>query len=199
MVMFLLAAFVTRDHLCPVPSMRRVRMSFIELQESCGRGHEHLSARLEVGDVCVYQTGTWMVDWVPVGPGLSPRLLLARVDVVQIDWTTDCEHGRIIGTPISSVEGNNVYINPSEEFGAVQVSIRIAFRSFRAHKPSQHSLLTPSLLVQFGPEQLVARVQAEWIDDLSANLLAPLPSSLRANLPEPEWLPVEASEMRVSD
>jgi hypothetical protein len=59
----------------------------LELQQDCGRGQEHLSARLEQGDVCVYQVGSWMVDWVEVGPGELPRLLLARTDIVQINWT----------------------------------------------------------------------------------------------------------------
>ncbi|KAL3924423.1 MAG: hypothetical protein SGPRY_003921 [Prymnesium sp.] len=79
--------------------------------------------RLEVGDICVYQVGSWMVDWVTVGPGLPPRLLLARVDVLQINWTTDCEHGRVIGTPINSVFGDELHIEKGDAFGGIEVRI----------------------------------------------------------------------------
>mmetsp|Transcript_51626 Transcript_51626/g.85626 ORF Transcript_51626/g.85626 Transcript_51626/m.85626 type:complete len:177 (+) Transcript_51626:2-532(+) len=135
----------------------------IELQKDCGRGQEHLSARLVEGDVCVYQMGTWMVDWTPVGPGSPPRLLLARVDCLQINWTTDCEHGRVIGTAINSLDGDTLHIDESEEFAGIE----------------------------FGPEQLVARVPAEWTGDHLGTLLAPLPCKLPAMLTEPEMLQVE--------
>ena len=87
-----------------------ISASAVDLQRDCGRGQEHLSARLEEGDVCVYQVGTWMVDNVPVGPGDPPRLLLARVDCLQINWTTDCEHGRILATAVSTL----THSHPSE-------------------------------------------------------------------------------------
>jgi len=65
--------------------LRAVVASAVELQSECGRGQQHLSARLEEGDVCVYQVGTWLVDWVPVGPGDAPRLLLAKVECLQVN------------------------------------------------------------------------------------------------------------------
>ena len=136
----------------------------IELQQDCGRGQEHLSARLTEGDVCVYQVGTWMVDNVLVGSGDPARFLLARVDVLQINWTTDCEHGRIIGTACQLDGEAGVHIDEDTEYAGIE----------------------------FGPEQLVARGPAEWIDEYSAELLSPLPSTLPAHLPEPEMLPVRA-------
>ena len=36
--------------------------------------------------------------------------------------------------------------------------------------------------VEFGPEQLIARVPATWIDDFSGRLVASLPSTLPASL-----------------
>lgn len=40
--------------------MRRSRLG-------AGRGHEHISARLEEGDLVLYQAGSWLVDNVLVG------------------------------------------------------------------------------------------------------------------------------------
>ena len=142
---------------------RHVFASAVELQQDCGRGQEHLSARLDEGDVCVYQVGTWMVDAVTVGSGKPPRLLCVRCDVIQINWTTDMEHGRIIATPISRIEGSSVHVDEDEEFAGVE----------------------------FGPEQLVARVPADWADDYLGTLGAPLPSMLPAALLEAQDLPVE--------
>ena len=113
--------------------------------------------------MCVYQTGSWMVDWVVVGPGDPPRLLLARVDCLQINWTTDCEHGRIIGTAITSHNGNDLNVDEAVEYAGIE----------------------------FGPEQLVARVPAAWANDFQGTLLAPLPAVLPASLPDSIILPVE--------
>lgn len=137
--------------------------SVIDLQSDCGRGQEHLSARLVEGDVCVYQVGTWLVDWVSVGPGEPPRLLLARVDCLQINWTTDCEHGRILATAVSARDGNALHIDEDVEYAGIE----------------------------FGPEQLIARVPVAWTDEYTGTLLAPLPDMLAASLPEEEELVVE--------
>ena len=140
-----------------------ISASAVDLQRDCGRGQEHLSARLEEGDICVYQVGTWMVDNVPVGPGDPPRLLLARVDCLQINWTTDCEHGRILATAVSTREGDALRIDEDVEFAGIE----------------------------FGPEQLIARVPVAWADEYAGTLLAPLPDMLAASLPEEEDLEVE--------
>ena len=142
-----------------------ISASAIDLQSDCGRGQEHLSARLEDGDVCVYQVGTWMVDWISVGPGDPPRLLLARVDCLQINWTTDCEHGRILATPVSTRDGDALRIDEDVEYAGIE----------------------------FGPEQLIARVPVAWADEYAGTLLAPLPDMLAASLPEEEDLVVETA------
>jgi hypothetical protein len=126
----------------------------IELQRDCGRGLAHLTARLVEGDVCVYQVGTWHVDWSEVGSGTPPRLLLVRADCLQLNWTNDHEHGRIIATAINSIDGSSVHIDEDEPYAAVE----------------------------FGPEQLVARAPAAWADDFDGTLLAPLPATLPASL-----------------
>jgi len=136
----------------------------IELQKDCGRGLDHLSARVQEGDVCVYQVGTWHVDWSEVGSGQPPRLLLVRVDVLQLNWVGGHEHGRLIATAINAVDGERVRVNENEEYAAVE----------------------------FGPEQLIARVPAAWDDDYTGTLLATLPSTLPASLATgEEELPVE--------
>jgi len=80
-----------------------------------------------------------------------------------VNWTTDCEHGRIIATAISSRDGNALRIDESEEHGGVE----------------------------FGPEQLVARAPCEWADDLEGHLLACLPERLAASLLEATQLVIE--------
>ena len=141
----------------------------VELQRDCGRGLAHLSARLKEGDLCVYQVGTWHVDYTPVGSGNPPRLLLARVDVLQLNFAGDHEHGRILGTAISSIEGSALHVREDEPFGAVE----------------------------FGPEQLIARLPARWASDFEGSLLDArdtLPATLPASLADEEdgkLLPVE--------
>ncbi|GMH75668.1 hypothetical protein TL16_g06834 [Triparma laevis f. inornata] len=152
--------FSTLKNLIPPTSA-----SVVDLQSDCGRGQEHLSARLEEGDVCVYQVGTWMVDSVSVGPGEPPRLLLARVDCLQINWTTDCEHGRILATPVSTRQGDALHIDKDVEYAGVE----------------------------FGPDQLIARLPVAWADEYAGTLLAPLPEMLPASLLEKEELIVETA------
>ena len=154
---------VPRQRLAWQQRWRTILASAMELQRDCGRGQEHLSARLQEGDACVYQIGSWMVDWVMVGPGDTPRLLLARVDCLQINWTTDCEHGRILATPVSALDGNVLRIDEDVEYAGIE----------------------------FGPEQLVARVPVEWASEYEGTLLAPLPATLAASLPEEDELVVE--------
>ena len=159
-------AFATNHRLTAAPQYGRVVapcMNAIELQRDCGRGLEHLSARLVEGDVCVYQVGTWMVDWSPVGSGTPARLLLVRVDCLQLNWTMLNEHGRILATAINGWQGDEVRIDEGEEYAGVE----------------------------FGPEQLVARVPAAWDDDFVGRLLADLPAELPASLVEETRLPVE--------
>ena len=106
----------------------------------------------------MYQVGTWQVDWSPAGPGNPPRLLLVRVDCLQLNWTHDHEHGLITATAISEVDGTAVRIDEDEPYGAVA----------------------------FAPEQLVARVPAEWDGDHVGVLLAPLHEVHQIQL-TPSW------------
>ena len=92
-----------------------------------GRGQAHLSTRLEEGDWVLYQTGTWMVDSVLVGPGDPPRLKCAMVDCVQVKCTQTCEHGVVHAFDAEVVDGAIVCHEGAEE-------------------------------IDFGPEQLVARI-----------------------------------------
>ena len=138
----------------------------VELQKDCGRGLEHLSARLQEGtDLMVYQIGTWHVDHTEVGSGAPPRLLLARVDILQLNFAGDHEHGRIIGTAISAVDGSALTVNEDEEYGGVEC----------------------------GPEQLIARIPAQWESDYCGELLAQIPATLPASLAGDDGtlLPVE--------
>ena len=104
-----------------------------------GRGDRHLSATLDEGDLVVYQTGTWTVDDVEVGDGTEPVRCLAIVDNLQVVWTHNCEHGVIRGLAVE-VESSSQ-------------------RSRRA------ILADPLDNVEFGPEQLVARIPVAWEDE----------------------------------
>ena len=114
----------------------------IELQSDeskYGRGEMHLSAVLDIGDIVVYQTGTWMVDGVEVGDGGPPTFCYGLVETIQLVWTHNCEHGVIRALPLK-LEGDKVLALEDEE------------------------------CIEFGPEQLIAKLPLEWDEDLqSAN------------------------------
>jgi hypothetical protein len=129
------------------------------LQEDFGRGQHHLSTLLEEGDVVAYQVGTWLVDNVEVGPGTPPRCLFCRVDYLQLNWSHNCEHGVIGGTRLLLDGGGD---------------------------PSCVMALDESKEVSFGPEQLLARLPAEWSADAgTATLRCPMPGSLQHLLLSP--------------
>mmetsp|Transcript_35215 Transcript_35215/g.112561 ORF Transcript_35215/g.112561 Transcript_35215/m.112561 type:complete len:354 (-) Transcript_35215:35-1096(-) len=129
------------------------------LQEDFGRGQHHLSTLLEEGNVVAYQVGTWLVDNVEVGPGTPPRCLFCRVDYLQLNWSHNCEHGVIGGTRLLLDGGGD---------------------------PSCVMALDESKEVSFGPEQLLARLPAEWSADAgTATLRCPMPGSLQHLLLSP--------------
>ena len=145
----------------------------IELQhDSYGRGNQHLSYDLEEGDVVAYQTGTWLVDSVEVGDGSPAKLNFARVDVVQINWTHNCEHGMVHGTALHLAEGRNCLDldESNDEDGQIQ----------------------------FGPEQLIGRFPCTWTGS-SALMDLPLPpeDSLLVGV-DYEPSPVVATQPRAS-
>ena len=97
-----------------------------------GRGEMHLSAVLDTGDIVVYQTGTWYVDGVEVGDGGPPKFHYGLVETIQLVWTHNCEHGVIRALPLKLAENGNQLVLESEE------------------------------CIEFGPEQLVAKLPLEW-------------------------------------
>ena len=100
-----------------------------------GRGDFHLSAALNEGDVVVYQTGTWLVDGVEVGDGTPPTFKYARIDTIQIVWTHNCEHGQLRGIQLNLVQDDDTYKFVESD---------------------------PMIDIEFGPEQLLARVPVSW-------------------------------------
>ena len=93
-----------------------------------GRGVDHLSAQLAEGDLVLYQVGSWTVDGVAIGDG-EPELAYAVVDTLQLVFTHNCEHGWIYGSALERDDSDGSLRPPDGD----------AF-------------------VQFGPEQLLARL-----------------------------------------
>lgn len=126
----------------------------IVYQRDCGRGEQHLSASISEGNLVVYQGGTWLVDSVQVGDGSDPYFGYTLIDSIQVVWTHNCEHGVLRGVQIE-LDGD------------------------------QHAkLVEPVLEVQFGPEQLIAKIPVEWNEtSQTANLLVPVHHDM--------WQPME--------
>jgi ribosomal protein L27 len=121
-----------------------------------GRGEAHLTFDLQSGDVVVYQTGTWYVDGVAVGPGDDPSWSYALVDGLQVVWTHNCEHG--------VVRGWHLDLSVPDESGMTAVLRR------RDNDDGQGGEE-----VEFGPEQVIGRIKnVQWDDDMSIGT-APIP------------------------
>lgn len=114
-----------------------------------GRGEMHLSAALQEGDVVVYQIGTWEVDGVEVGDGNPSSYEYCVVDTMQLVWTHNCEHGFISGIAISILPDERVVIHQPLEF------------------------------VDFGPEQLIARLPVSWTNEFEGQLRVTLADKLK--------------------
>jgi hypothetical protein len=126
----------------------------IVYQSDCGRGEHHLSASISEGNIVVYQGGTWFVDSVQVGDGSDPHFSYAVIDTIQVVWTHNCEHGVLRGVQI-------------ELFG-----------------DRRAKLVEPLVEVQFGPEQLIAKIPVEWNEATqTGNLLVPVHHDM--------WQPIE--------
>jgi hypothetical protein len=123
-----------------------------------GRGPMHLSAILQEGDIVAYQTGMWLVDHVLVSSSrqdTSPQIEFCCIDTMQVVWTHNCEHGVLRGEEMIPVENTDHLVN-------------IIHESDAAATTSAGSGLLPILqstgrMVEFGPEQLTARIPVEWI------------------------------------
>ena len=112
-----------------------------------GRGEYHLSASVQEGDVVVYQTGTWLVDWVEVGDGTPPIIRYARIETIQLVWTHNCEHGVLRG---------------------IEVKVSDSDSEIADNNPSASRVIVPTMPlveVEFGPEQLVARIPVLWDEE----------------------------------
>ena len=136
-------------------------MDFQSDESKYGRGEWHLSADLYEGDVVVYQTGTWYVDGVAVGEATisgsestEPRLEYAQIDTIQVVWTHNCEHGVIRGTKLVKVLAGDMPPTGNEIDGDASQSKQSLLQRLDDHA------------VEFGPEQLVARLPVrEWRED----------------------------------
>ena len=126
-----------------LPPLKETRLdsgeTIIEYQsdDKYDRGEMHISAAVNEGDTLVYRTGSWYVDGVLVGDeDADPAYEYCRVETIQLVWTHNCEHGVLRGLAVDLLEeGDN-----DEQQG-------------------QHlSLRTPLDEVQFGPEQIIARI-----------------------------------------
>mmetsp|Transcript_11095 Transcript_11095/g.14506 ORF Transcript_11095/g.14506 Transcript_11095/m.14506 type:complete len:190 (-) Transcript_11095:80-649(-) len=120
--------------------------------ENYGRGEMHLSAELEEGDLVVIKTGTWCVDGVEVGDGEPMSFKYVKVDTIQLVWTHDCEHGQIRGFSVN--------------FASQEKDLQGRVRCF----------VDENEYVEFGPEQLVAKIPSVWDanDDSGGNILVSL-------------------------
>jgi hypothetical protein len=105
----------------------------IAYQINYGRGHAHLTADLQQGDVVVFQTGTWYVDGVEVGDGGPPDWEYCLVDTIQIVWSHNCEHGVVRGFALQLQEDKKTLTVKNDY----------------------------DTMIDFGPEQLVARIPVE--------------------------------------
>lgn len=105
-----------------------------------GRGEMHLSALLQEGDVVSYQTGSWFVDGVQVGDEDHPSLAFCQIETIQVVWTHNCEHGVLRGMEL--VLGDEDGDDKS--------------------KSSKTQLKATGNVIEFGPEQLVARFPVIW-------------------------------------
>jgi len=133
----------------------------------------HLSAILNEGDAVVYQTGTWEVDGVEVGTGEPMQLCYAKIDTLQLVWTHDCEHGQIRGLSLNLAsfdEGSEVSTKGRND----------------NDNDNGNNLGDEYEFVEFGPEQLLARLPVEWegcsgnaMDCDVGRLLVSVPADLR--------------------
>lgn len=114
----------------------------IDYQADYGRGVDHLTATLDEGDVVVFQSGTWHVDGVAVGDGQPAAWHYCLVDSVQIVWSHNCEHGVVRGFGLTTT----VIMNSEDENETAATLLHVD--DF-------------DTMIDFGPEQLVARIPVQ--------------------------------------
>ena len=126
-----------------------------------GRGERHLSAVVNEGDVVAYQTGSWLVDGVTVGvDDAPPAVAFCRLETMQIVWTHNCEHGVLRGMELIQRQQLVPRCSVDEDTGAPADSPCNGSRT-----KDSASLLVTHRVVEFGPEQLLARFPVVWKDE----------------------------------
>jgi hypothetical protein len=135
--------------------IKMISSTQIEFQADHGRGEDHLSAFLDEGDVVMYQTGTWYVDSVEVGDGTTPKIEWAKIDNLQVVWSHNCEHGVLRGISFKEEEEEEA-LNINDDHDNKDNNNWNHRRRFFQVEPLD--------VVEFGPEQLVARVPVIWED-----------------------------------
>lgn len=131
-----------------------------------GRGEMHLSAMLCENDVVVYQTGQWEVDGVVVGDENElPTYKYAKIETIQIVWTHNCEHGVLRGIPmklmkmkITDDDDDDDIVNNEDK---TQHQQQILIEDWDDDEDCE--------MIEFGPEQLVARLPVKWLKQDSSS------------------------------
>ena len=72
------------------------------------------------------------MDSIEVGDGSDPYFSYALIDTMQLVWTHNCEHGVLRGLQVQISSGTSV------------------------------KLVEPLAEIEFGPEQLIAKIPVEW-------------------------------------
>jgi len=119
-----------------------------------------LSATLDVGDVVVYQTGSWYVDGVQVGDDTTstPTFHYGLVETIQIVWTHNCEHGVIRVWPMTCSMQQKTTMTSGDEDNSNN--------NTRNNNHTILQLLEMEECIEFGPEQLVAKLDnLQWDDE----------------------------------
>ena len=112
------------------------------------KGHDHLSAFIQEDDIVIYRTGTWYIDNIEVGDGTPATLQAGIVRAVQLVWSHDCEHGCIYIEPLIPTSSSNINTNTDDYDMLIKLDDD-----------------DNSVLAAFGPEQLVAVLAIDVIDD----------------------------------
>ena len=95
-------------------------------------------------------------DGVLVGDG-PPTFEYCQVETLQVVWTHNCEHGVVRGRmlqPYAEKQDND----PQQGDGALNRLLHLSTGSFYNE-------------VEFGPEQLLARIPVQWINETDCQTL----------------------------
>ena len=144
----------------------------IDYQSNHGRGEHHLTAALQPGDVVVYQIGTWYVDGVQVGNGQPAAWDYCLVDTLQIVWSHNCEHGVVRGFALKLQQRTSAQ---QEHHDSDTASDDNDSKSTTTQLLQVHDF---NDMIDFGPEQLVARIPVEQFTEDTFRSLVELSDDL---------------------